>query len=434
MKFSPIAQIFRNQEPSEEYCRATRLESTIDKEKPEIQFINIPKWWKLEKDSKLEVQITDNGNVDLNSLKIYPDQEGKEGKNMIIKLSKRYVTIDDENIDIEKTDSGYLVTFTPEEEFEDNWSYFFNAEVCDCSGNCSNTTIATSVCEDSWCVLNTIPLYIIGLLVWWFTVFGPTLVKRKYGIVYDSYSKTPIMNAVIRLYSKDGKLESTQVTDLQGVFEMKPTKGEYRIDVAQKDHIFPSQLAPLKIDGDKSNLYYGKTIIQKNDSRSLEINIPMDPRDDKGKVGSIEKFKTRAVSTFTLMNPIFIVIGALVPLILWGLDFAAVFYTIGFAIALVLIIIRKRLLESKVGIVIDQDNQPVPNIKLAMLDKYNNKIKEEITDQNGQYIFIVPGDKYQLKIISNDYKMKDSDKNIIWVGYRTKENITIGPKIKLIKI
>ncbi|MBD3329131.1 hypothetical protein GF357_01400, partial [Candidatus Dojkabacteria bacterium] len=405
-----------------------------DNEPPELYFENIPKWTGLGAQTQIILKIQDESPIDWTSFKLYPDTDWKSSY-LTIKPYKISRVIDDPNLTKVSSDSYHTITYKPSEDFIYGWSYFFNAEVCDCSGNCTNKTIFTAVCTSAWCFFNTIPSYLLAIFLWWYAIFSPIISRKRWSEVYNSKSKESIPNVILRLFSANNKLIETQVSDTNGTFSFNPPKGKYKISATKTGYTFPSKLNPIKIDGDRTSLYYGE-FIEQEDKKPLGINIPMDPIKKCTSIALdysiIEKVKSHVHVTLSFTSPVFLILGAVMPVILWGLQ---IFSALTFSIFLGLFIYRQLLRKKergKYGLVTDQSGKPVKNIEIGVYEaEFDTLVTSGQTDTKGRYIFILPGNRYKLKIHSPKYELLAND---LIVEKKSDETILIGLNLTVKKL
>lgn len=409
--YSPFARFFYNHTPSEKYCSLNNglSETQDDSVDPEIEFKNIQPWMNLKQNSKIIIEVRDDSPIDWSTFKFFPDTDWKNGY-FTVKPYKIPRKITDDKIELSSNGPTHTITYTPQKPFIYGWSYYFNAEICDCNSNCSHKTIFTTVCTTVWCFFHSIPSYLLALFLWWHAIFAPKLVQKRWGTVYDSVTKEPISNAIVRLYSiQERQLITTKVSGLNGSFILNPPKGKYKISVTKNGYVFPSKLKPLKVDGDRINLYYGEIIQQKRE-KILELNIPLDSK--KKQISSfVTKAKNRFLNAIAYTSPILLVLGGIIPVFMWGLQYFSAFTSTVF-LGLFLTQQYIRLKErDKYGLVTDESGNPLRDIEIGLYDyEFDKLVTTTKTDSEGKYIFIVPGNKYKLKVHSSEYTLLNDQK------------------------
>jgi len=120
-----------------------------------------------------------------------------------------------------------------------------------------------------------IPIYLFELLMSLLSWLGLRKQGKLSGFVYDSGSKEPIAQAIVRVYNEERKLVWTDVTGSRGYFDLALDDGTYKIEVSSRDHVFPSKLIFGKADYPLENVYHGEEFVVK-DSIIPEFSIPLD--------------------------------------------------------------------------------------------------------------------------------------------------------------
>lgn len=225
--------------------------------------------------------------------------------------------------------------------------------------------------------------------------------KRKpYGYVYDSMTKNPLGQAIVRIFDKNHTLLGTEVSDRDGIFWSSLEDGYYTLEVRRSLYTFPSKLVHGKDDYPMSGVYHGDSVYIKKDD--MGIVIPMDP---------VEASRTdRGIAV--LRNVLSVLVRVL----------ATIFFVVGFASAIYVYIHNQTLTnllimllyipaaiflvwgiknsERKYGKIIGEDGKPVEGVEVILKDvDHADVIGRRITDKDGKYTFYVsdPG-KYQLHI------------------------------------
>jgi chitodextrinase len=236
--------------------------------------------------------------------------------------------------------------------------------------------------------------------------------KRKpFGYVYDSVTKEPISNAVVRIYSKD-KLVDTTVTNTDGMFLANLKEGKYNIKVKKGSYTFPSTLIKGSEDYPLKNVYKGEVLNNKEES-DLIISIPL----DKIEVSKQKKFFTSIKSllsgVLTVGNILLFAFGILLIIYTYyqhpnSFNWYVILLYIPALYFLTKSIFGKTAIYGKV---LDQNRKPVSGIDMYLVDKeFNEVVAKRITDKKGRYRFICKKGKYDLKvgkgIILSDIQVK----------------------------
>ncbi|HOU76316.1 MAG TPA: carboxypeptidase-like regulatory domain-containing protein [Candidatus Dojkabacteria bacterium] len=122
--------------------------------------------------------------------------------------------------------------------------------------------------------LVNLPTIIFQFLAKIFSLFGIFKKGNKTGFVYNSKTKEPVSNVIIRLF-KEGKLVATTVSDARGAYYFDLDEGSYTLEARKFGYRFPSKLF-INEDFVWGKLYKGGNIdVIKKDL--LSISIPLDP-------------------------------------------------------------------------------------------------------------------------------------------------------------
>lgn len=242
--------------------------------------------------------------------------------------------------------------------------------------------------------------------------------KQKYGIVYDSITKEPINMAIIRVLDSTDKLVTTVVTDIYGIFDLNIKQGQYRFDVASRDHIFPSKTVLGTNDLPYQRVYKGE-LVNYTPNQPLDISIPMD-KEDKSIIT-----KTLASSKSLLMGLLNVVL-----LILFMLGFAMTTLSIikgpatisGMLLALYILSILALVYlnfknNSSYGRVTTVDGTPVEGIEIGLRElEFNTLYAKRVSNESGKYRFILPKGKYRLESLNDNYIFTGLKENTFEVG------------------
>jgi len=130
------------------------------------------------------------------------------------------------------------------------------------------------------------------------------------------------------------------------------------------------------------------------------------------------------------MSTPLLAIGTILPIVLWGTDPEGLSIA-GINTALLSIQwFMKQGNTLKWGKVVDEHNNPVPNITVNLINAtYNQVVDSQISDSRGQYIFVVSGGSYRITISSDQYVIESDKSDLSITHEETVENIVISPKI-----
>ncbi len=253
--------------------------------------------------------------------------------------------------------------------------------------------------------------YIIRFFMWVFGIISNKPKAQPWGFVYNSITKAPVSRAVVRLFS-NGKLEDTDVTDINGVFYFAPKPGEYKITVSGPGFRFPSNIVAGTTDGFRKNIYKGDLYVTSADRQSVKLSIPLDPVSVTGRVLSLRRIVSFVMSFLVLINP-FLLFGGVVASLLFYLSAGGLLNIVFFFINVLLFFLQVYLRSqeaSKWGSVKDQQGKVLKGVEVGLYDtKYNKLIDSRITDNEGRFQFIVPGGRYLIKPVGTSMVIVESE-------------------------
>jgi len=219
--------------------------------------------------------------------------------------------------------------------------------------------------------------------------------KKKWGIVYDSFTKQALTLATIRVMDAvSGKIVRTQVTDSLGRYLLILDPGTYKIVVEKSGYSdFSEHLRGQEEDSKYLNLYHGQAVTV-TEKQNIIYNIPVDPV--AGEESFMVLLKQRALIAFkyTLSFAGLIISG--VSLIITP---TALVFGFFFAQLLFFGITRKFAfapMPIKIGQVLDADiSTPIGQAIVRVFDAtYNKLVNTTLSNTKGQYAVLVGPSKY----------------------------------------
>jgi hypothetical protein len=255
------------------------------------------------------------------------------------------------------------------------------------------------------------PVNVASWNVWFaFGAFLDRLRKKKpWGVVYSSINKRPISRAIIRLHdATDNALIETTVTDAQGVFRLNPKQGTYYMKVTRRNYNFPSRLVVGPTDGAYANVYKGETLVVQYDGQALMLAIPMDDVELPYWQKAFRSFMTNLEASLRWVSDILLIVG-LATSIAFAIRYRSALafgilalYVLIFSIKFVFALITPK----QYGIVKDQKGRAVANLEVGLYEtEFNTLVARTFTDARGQYNFIVPFQKYNIRTIDPRYSI-----------------------------
>jgi hypothetical protein len=252
-----------------------------------------------------------------------------------------------------------------------------------------------------------LPLYLFQVLLGLFSWLGLRKRGKLSGYVYDSRTKEPISQAVVRVYTKDGNLVWTDVTDSRGLFRMGLEDGEYRIEVSARGYKFPSESIFGKSDYPLENVYHGEEF---NVAQGVipEFSVPIDPIEMSTFSRFMTSLRGRFRAIYKVASLLFFVFGLIFSVYTynrnpnWFNFIIILLYVPSFV--LVVRAVFKKSLES--GVVTNDKGEPLEGIAVGLRDEeYGRIVAKRNTDGSGRYRFVVDRGNYSLEILDTEYEV-----------------------------
>jgi len=260
--------------------------------------------------------------------------------------------------------------------------------------------------------LGSLPYILLQLFLSILTLLGFRKKSNVSGYVYNSLTKEPIKQAVVRVFSEVHELIWTSVTDSNGYFMAPEVEdGEYYITVTARDYTFPSKVVYGKKDFPLENVYHGDPFLTK-EGKIPDFSIPMDPVDVKplrkqfAKIFSNTKLAWRIVLILLFIFGLLLSIFALiVTKVWWNYIMVALYIPSLFSLFFNMFSRSK-----KFGVVRDTDKKPVEGAIVGLKEKdFGELVSKRVTDSQGRYKFLVDRGVYEMSILNSDLKVIDSE-------------------------
>jgi hypothetical protein len=245
--------------------------------------------------------------------------------------------------------------------------------------------------------------FILSLLSW----LGLRKKGELSGYVYDSKTKNPVSQAVVRVYDENKHLVWTDVTDSRGMFRLSLDNGNYTIKTTARGYKFPSETIFGKSDYPLENIYHGEKFGVVN-KVIPEFSIPLDSVDMSKFDKALTTFNSRFRVLYKIFSVIFFVLGLVFTLYTYNVNpnwfnfFIILLYIPSFI--LVLRGLLKRGLEY--GVVTDESGNLLSDISVGLRDnEYERIVGKRNTDGRGRYRFVVDKGNYSLEILDTKYEV-----------------------------
>ncbi|MBT7928754.1 carboxypeptidase regulatory-like domain-containing protein, partial [Candidatus Peregrinibacteria bacterium] len=235
--------------------------------------------------------------------------------------------------------------------------------------------------------------------------------QKKWGVVYDAFTKQPIDLVTVRIVEKDsGSIVRTQVTDSQGRFFLILDPGSYKIETHRNGYVgFSEYLKHNKEDSNYSHIYHGEDIEVTDESIEMNYNIPLDPEVQDHTTARILKEHTKRFIQRLVSLLGIIITGASVVIS------PSIFIGVLFLIHIFIYLFFRRFALKKIGKnfgrVVDAITQtPLGKVVVRVFDQgYNKLIGTTVTDSKGRYAVLVGPSVYYTTYEKGGYDVKKSD-------------------------
>ena len=282
---------------------------------------------------------------------------------------------------------------------------------------------------------------IYSILLDFFVWIGVRSKGQPYGIVYDAVTKEPLSKVIVRVFNKEGKLVYSDVTDAHGVFDIAgKVRGKIKLVVQANGYKFPSKLIKNDVqDGVYKNIYKGEFIEVKKESSNISVAIPLDPKKIENAKHIGLMFSSRFKTLSRWLGAIINVIGFVLSIYsIWRYG-SSIAWLLFFSFALMFIfkwIDSKRYISGgKWGKVLDNKNKPVKGLELHLVDsEFNTVVAKRITNDSGEYRFVVSPGKYKIKIGNASYKIVKGQKVVYDFSNKKNGDYVIYSDLKVRKI
>ncbi|NLZ24249.1 hypothetical protein GX888_00660 [Candidatus Dojkabacteria bacterium] len=245
---------------------------------------------------------------------------------------------------------------------------------------------------------------ILNLLSW----LGLRAGAKPLGYVYDSLTKEPIAQAIVRIFDLEGKIVWTDVTDAGGHFSARLEQGKYKILVRAPKYIFPSTIVFGKEDFPLTNVYHGEEF-EVSDERELNFSIPLDPLE-------ASKFRIwreivwgRVKVILNILHIFLFVIGLVLAIYLYRknpywLTLVVLLLYIPSSFFIVRNIFGKR---ERYGVVKDAHGNPVSGLVVGLKEaEFDKVVAKRVTDSRGRYRMLVNRGRYYIEVLDTGYKVE----------------------------
>jgi hypothetical protein len=258
--------------------------------------------------------------------------------------------------------------------------------------------------------LGSLPYTLLQMFLSILSFFGFRKKTISNGYVYDSVTKEPIPQAVVRVYDTNASLIWTDVTTREGYFSSKELEeGEYVISVTARNYTFPSKIVFGKEDFPLENVYHGDSFKIRG-GKLPTLAIPMDSTDAKVTKSAWGIFKSIFKSIYMFLHFAIFFFGLVFALYsVMTLEYWWTYVLLVLYIPSTYLLIKNFLglgYENKWGVVKDTANTVFEGVVIGLTDVEKGKlISKRVTDSEGKYRFVVGRGLYSLSVLNSDLKL-----------------------------
>ena len=254
-----------------------------------------------------------------------------------------------------------------------------------------------------------IPYYLMRGLVGILYIIGKRNRDKEYGYVYDSVTKEPVKQAIVRIYSGD-KLVHTDVTGMYGEFGGNIEPGIYTLFVQKPQYSFPSSRIAGSTDMHITNVYNGRLEIL--DNTEVITAVPID--NNKAKVFDI--FKTIVINRASILLQ-FVKLLLFVGLLAYSIyayktnsTILNLVVLVEYGIVGVLLLFSSLGRDIKYGKITNPYDEPVVGLNIGLFEREFGKLQaERITNEKGQYRFIIKPGTYEIRSLTPSYTLQQEN-------------------------
>lgn len=271
----------------------------------------------------------------------------------------------------------------------------------------SLVTVTTAIAISIGSLLN-LPFIFLQLFLNLMSWLGFRSGAKPLGYVYDSLTKDPISQAIVRIFNLDGRMVWSDVTDGKGYFSARLKPGKYKIVVRAQGYNFPSNIIFGKEDYPLTNVYHGEEF-EISDELELNFSIPMDPLEaSKFRIWR-EILWGRIKTIVNILHILLFVVGLVFAIYLYNrnpywLTLTILLLYIPSFFLMVRNIVGKR---ERYGIVKDTKGNPVNGLVVGLREaEFDKVVAKRVTDARGRYRILINRGRYYIEVLDTGYKVE----------------------------
>ena len=282
--------------------------------------------------------------------------------------------------------------------------------------NLTYTTTTANIAVGLSFLLSTlgyIPYFFLQLILALSSLLGFRKKGNITGYVYNSLTKEPIPQAIVRIFNESHELVWTDVTDNNGYFRSTDFEdAEYYIKVTARNYIFPSKIVFGKTDFPLENVYHGDSFLTR-ENKIPNFSIPLDEKEVTYFKVLIAKFISRTKAIWKSFHIILFFAGLMFSI--YAVHVSSTFWNylilILYVPALIALVISLFYRKERYGVVRNQKREEMGGVVVGLTEReFSKLISKRVTDNLGRYRFIVNKGIYDISIMNSDMKVMNPEK------------------------
>lgn len=262
-------------------------------------------------------------------------------------------------------------------------------------------------------MLSSVPYILSQISIAFLSLLGFRKKGVFSGYIYDSITKEPIGQAIIRVFTESNVLIWTDVSDSRGRYKTPELdNGNYYIKVTAQNYSYPSKVIVGANDYPLENVYGGSIFTVKKGLAS-DFSIPL----DSVKATKAQRIGERLVTStkwmWKIAHSLLFAIGLVFSIYalksnpVWWNYLIILLYVPSLFLLIKLFFGKK----DEYGIVKDERGNPLKDITIYLSDiEFDKVIFTRVTGVNGRYRFLVSPGNYTISIGSSEYILLESEK------------------------
>lgn len=254
-----------------------------------------------------------------------------------------------------------------------------------------------------------LPYLLLQGLLTFLSWFGFRKKARPVGFVYNSITKEPVPQAIVRVFNSNGKMVWSDVTDSNGDFDAELEDGKYTIVVRNSRFKYPSNIVFGSEDYPLENVYHGEVfdVVKGN---PITFAIPVDPLEVSMFRRIVEGIWGRFKFVLNILHLLLFVGGLVLSIYLYStyggwLNFIVILLFIPSFFLLVRNIFNRK---PKYGVIRDTDGNRLGDIVVGLREvEFEKLIAKRVTGKDGKYRFFINEGRYDIEILETGYRVED---------------------------